>query len=167
MPASVDYKDHFEPRHWELLLSRISFGSVSEVFDGKLEGRRVAPGTQTRSLGTIKNVEILELHSDSRYDKLALRIDFRDESGAVYEGWPVNDLAFRGMFNELSGGGANLQSAARDQLNRVRNAGRVYLRLGLTRPVSVGGYPELCWSQVTGVYTFPDYLDGRTWADFR
>ena len=49
---------------------------------------------------------------------------------------------------------------------RLRYADRAYLRLGLTRPAEVGGYDETCWAQVTGVYTFPDYLGGKKFTDF-
>jgi len=33
--------------------------------------------------------------------------------------------------------------------------------IGLTRP-----YEGWCWLQVNGVYIFPDYLEGRCFADF-
>jgi hypothetical protein len=46
------------------------------------------------------------------------------------------------------------------------NAERTYLRIGLARPRQLERYPEACWTQVTGVYTFPDYLEGKTFADF-
>ena len=46
-------------------------------------------------------------------------------------------------------------------LGKLREA-EVYLRLGLAR-----AYPKnQCYLQVTGVYSFPDYLDGRNFADF-
>jgi hypothetical protein len=28
-------------------------------------------------------------------------------------------------------------------------------------------FPERCYLQITGIYTFPDYLKGRTFIDFR
>ncbi len=164
--SSVEHKDDFEPRHWEKLLSMTSYQSVEEVFDGNLHERRVAPGADTRSLGTIKNVTVHDLQVESSHKRVALRLDFEDESGTVYKRFPVNDLAFRGLFDQLSGQGLNRPAASRNMLERIQDADRVYLRLGLTRPVAIGNYEEACWAQVTGIYTFPDYLGGKTWADF-
>ena len=164
--SSVEHKDDFEPRHWEELLFMTSHQSVQEIFDGKLNKRRVAPNTDTRSLGTIKNATIHDLRAESNHKRVALRLDFEDESGEVYTRFPVNDLAVRGLFDQLSGQGLNRQAASRNMLERIQDADRVYLRLGLTRPVVIGGYEKACWVQVTGVYTFPDYLGGKTWADF-
>ena len=48
-------------------------------------------------------------------------------------------------------------------MDALRSVDRIYLRLGLTRP---WGDPEYCWTQVTGIYTFPDYLEGSTFAHF-
>ena len=164
---SIEYKDRFKPKYWELLLSKISCRSVSDIFDGNLDGRRIAPGTKTRSLGTIKNVKILDLQPEKRGDRTVLRLAFEDESGAVHERFPVNDLAFRGMFDKLSSSRLNLPAAANEVFSNLKRADRVYLRIGLARPTVIGEYEEACWAQVTGVYTFPDYLGGKTWADFQ
>ena len=163
---TIELKDAFEARHWESLLRQTSFHSVQDVFDGTLEERRVAPGTETRSLGTIKNVTVLDIQPDGRFERVSVRMDFRDESGEEYRRFPVNDLAFRGLFSQLRDRSRSGQAAARELFRRIEEADRVYLRVGLTRPVEVGGYDESCWVQVTGVYTFPDYLGGKTWADF-
>jgi len=40
----------------------------------------------------------------------------------------------------------------------------VFLRIGLARGWDM--YPDRCFLQITGIYSFPDYLDGRTFADF-
>ena len=166
-PLSVEHKDSFSQRHWEVLLRKISYGSVQDVFDGYLSERRVQPGTDTRSLGTIKNVNVQNITAEQRQDRLTFRMDFEDESGELHERFPVNDLAFRGLFDELSDQHASEQRAAEILLLRIREADRVYLRVGLARPTEIGNYEKACWVQVTGVYTFPDYLNGRTWADFQ
>ena len=166
-PLSVEHKDSFSQRHWETLLRKISFGSVQDVFDGNLKERRVQPGADTRSLGTIKNIDIQNISVERRYDRPTVRMDFEDESGELHERFPVNDLAFRGLFDELAGQHTSEQRAAETLLDRIRDADRVYLRVGLARPTEIGDYEKACWVQVTGVYTFPDYLEGRTWADFQ
>ena len=78
----------------------------------------------------------------------------------------VNDLAFRGFAQRLYDKGRSLAGVTGALLDRINQANRVYLRIGLARPTTVGSYDEACWVQVTGIYTFPDYLKGRIWADF-
>jgi hypothetical protein len=40
----------------------------------------------------------------------------------------------------------------------------IYLRIGLSRGWQK--YPDRCYLQVNGVFTFPDYLDGKTFLDY-
>ena len=167
-PRTIEYKDAFEDRYWETLLRKTSSESVQSIFDGNMKERRVAPGTQTRSLGTIGGVTILGLNVDTRYDRrTVLRIDFEDASGEVHTRFPVNDLAFRRMFSRLMENRQTKSRAADSLMSKLRQADRTYLRVGLARPTRIGRYPETCWVQVTGVYTFPDYLDGRNWSAFK
>ena len=165
-PSSLEFKDKFEPHHWEKLLSLSSLPSVQDIFHGNLVNRQVSPGSKTRSLGTIRNVKIADIHPDSRYERVTWRLDFEDESGASHSRFPVNDLAFRGLARHLQDGGAPPEVVAERLFELIKRSERVYLRIGLARPTVVGNYDEACWAQVTGVYTFPDYLEGRTWADF-
>ena len=165
-PRSIEFKDRFEPHHWEKLLTRSSFSSVQDIFAGKLANRQVPPGSKTRSLGTIKNVTVTDLRPDSRYGRLGWRMDFQDESGETHFRFPVNDLAFRRLAQHLHNDGLSLNDVAGRLLGLITHSNRVYLRIGLARPTAVGKYSEACWAQVTGVYTFPDYLNGRIWADF-
>ena len=166
--SAVEYKDAFEGRHWETLLRKTSSESVHAIFDDNLKERRVAPGTQTRSLGTIGGVTILDLNVDTRYERrTVLRMDFEDASGEVYTRFPVNDLAFRGMFSQLNKRARTTSQAAYSLMSKLKRADRTYLRIGLARPTTIGNYSETCWVQITGVYTFPDYLDGRNWSDFQ
>ena len=78
----------------------------------------------------------------------------------------MNDLVFRAFFEERVSSTPNLRQAEAQALSNLRDADRIYLRLGLTRPAEIGGREETCWAQVTGVYTFPDYLGGRKFTDF-
>ena len=153
---------------WEKILSRGSFPSVEDVFDGLLEeGRRLPPGSHTRSLGTVNGARIERIHIDDSWGRRQYRTDFIDGAGVRYEGWPVNDLAFRHMMQasivELGG-----EHAAAYQTERLlaEYCDRVFLRVGLTRPVQVGNHPLTCWTQITGIYTSPDYLGGKTFHDF-
>ena len=94
-------------------------------------------------------------------------MDFKDASGEVHHKFPVNDLAFRGLFSQLLDQRRSESQAADSLMERLMQADRTYIRIGLARPTVIGDYPESCWVQVTGVYTFPDYLDGRNWEAFK
>ncbi|HLI51784.1 MAG TPA: hypothetical protein VKU87_08305, partial [Thermomicrobiaceae bacterium] len=50
----------------------------------------------------------------------------------------------------------------RERINRSRE---IYLRLGLSLPFQPRGAEARCYLVITGVHTFPTYLDGR-WADY-
>jgi hypothetical protein len=50
------------------------------------------------------------------------------------------------------------------RLTRIFNQRTTFLRIGLARLWE--RYPDRCYLQVTGIYTFPDYLRGRTFTDF-
>ena len=169
-PRTVEFKDAFDDKHWETLLRKTSSESVQAIFDGNLKERRVAPRTRTRSLGTIGDVRILSLNVDMRYEgkgRRVLRMSFEDASRNVYKGFPVNDMAFRGVFKQLLRTYRTMPRAVSSLLERLKKSDRTYLRIGLARPTAIGNYPESCWVQVTAVYTFPDYLDGRNWSDFK
>ena len=82
-------------------------------------------------------------------------------------GFLVNDLAFRSYVQDIMERlDDNVEGTEKAKLDALMSAERVYLRIGLARPEQLGDYPVTCWAQVTGVYTFPDYLGGRTFADF-
>lgn len=50
------------------------------------------------------------------------------------------------------------------EMAEKQTSSQVYLRIGLARGWKK--YPDRCFLQITGVYTFPDYLDGKIFADF-
>ena len=177
MPPHIEdwYFEPSETRHivdctdaqWENILRRGCFGSVDEIFDGYLEGdRRVPVDADTRSLGTLCSPRATHVWVDDRYGRRQFRLDFEDGSGKRYDGYPVNDLAFRTFLQDRIDALGDDGKASDAVLAALQNAERLYLRIGLARPRQMGSYPMACWTQVTGVYTFPDYLDGRTFADF-
>ena len=150
-PGSIEFKDRFDPRYWKKLLSRSSFASVQDIFDGNLVNRQVAPGAKTRSLGTIKNVTVTNLHADSRYDRIAWRLDFQDESGETHTRFPVNDLAFRGFSQHLLDRGLSLDEVAVRLLKHIAQSEQVFLRPKLASIVRPAGHrsPASTPSQIT------------------
>jgi hypothetical protein len=99
-----------------------------------------------------------------RHGKGVYRLQFEDEAGERFQ-LPVTDLAFRMYLDALvARDGLSPPAAARHVGQRLKTADDVFLRLGLTRPWEE--HPDRCQLQINGVYTFPDYLDGRCFADF-
>ena len=152
---------------WEAILRSSSFPSVEEMFDGYLEDdRRVPPRAQTRSLGTIGHVRIHGVSIDDSHDRRQFRLDFEDASGRRFNRFPVNDLAFRMAIQKGIDALEDEREAEYAMCRALERRERVYLRIGLARPQTLGDHPECCWTHVTGIYTFPDYLGGRTFAEF-
>ncbi|MBC7263779.1 MAG: hypothetical protein H5T64_05395 [Chloroflexi bacterium] len=52
----------------------------------------------------------------------------------------------------------------RAEIKRQLHSATVFLRIGLARGWEK--FPNRCYLQITGVHTFPDYLEGRSFTDF-
>ena len=177
MPPHIE-DQYFEPdstanivncteTQWESILNRGCFSSLEKMFDGHIEGdRRVAPDSNTRSLGTLCSPRVTNVWIDERYGRTQFRLDFEDTQGKRYNGYPVNDLAFRTFLQSKIEMLNDHLKAANSVFEALHSADRLYLRIGLARPRKMGNYPIACWTQATGVHTFPDYLEGKTFADF-
>ena len=166
-PESVTYRGVCNGYEWETLLRRTASPGVEALFDGLLEdGRRVPPDSFTKSLGTIADVTLHEVLVDESQGRRQFRMNFTDSTGKKYERYPINDLAFRAVMEKRIELGSDARDAELSAAQAIKSAHRLFLRIGLSRPDVLGNYPEACWTQITGVYTFPDYLKGKTFADF-
>lgn len=165
-PASIRSQGHCTDAEWEDALHKGSFATMDQIFNGKVEYNKfVMPGANTRSIGTLTRPQITGLQITPRSAKP--RLQFKDATGQLLD-LPVSDktlwdLCYKAVKKE------NRDSAVviEDLRNRWLKADRIYLRLGLARPFDQDGTTApRCYIQVTGLYTFPDYLNGKTWADF-
>jgi hypothetical protein len=52
-----------------------------------------------------------------------------------------------------------------EDLTQMLKQREVFLRIGLSRGWSK--FPGKCFLQINAIHTFPDYLNGKTFADFR
>jgi hypothetical protein len=96
--------------------------------------------------------------------KWEYRMRFTDGSGREFAP-AVTDLTFRAACDHLR----DRKAWAPDRISRwltkfLGSAKReVYLRIGLARGWEK--HPDRCYLQVTGVYSFPDYLGGKALCD--
>ena len=99
-PSSIVDKGRRTPPEWEEVLAASCSADVSAMFDGHLiEGRYVPPGSRTRSLGTVGDVEVEYVSVSDEPDRRRYRISFRDGATSRYLRVPVNDLTFRAMMS--------------------------------------------------------------------
>jgi hypothetical protein len=149
-------------------LRSIEDATVREIFGTEVlhdEGWFVRQGHGSRSLGTIRAASLDEVvyrrWSDS--GKWDYRIAFHDAGGDQYR-LVATDLTFRLSLDALRDNGGSPPGAARTIGDALKTAGQVYLRIGLSR--GWAKHPDRCYLQITGVYSFPDYLNGKCFADF-
>lgn len=146
------------------MLEKTLDGSVGGIFGAQVHtqpGWYVMAGEGKRSLGTIIPRRIDGIHFYE--DKGSYQLSFHDLAGAWYR-LTVVDLDFRALARRIFlTTGTPPQLIARDLTAKLRIR-RVYLRIGLSR--GWREHPDKCFLQITGVHTFPDYLEGRCFADF-
>jgi hypothetical protein len=162
------------PSEQDTFLTKIEDRSVGTTFGTKINRETgfehlsgyVKVGEGKRSLGTIRPKMLSQVfyrEKREREDKLDYRIAFTDQTGEEYR-LAVTDLAFRRYLDHMSlRESKSLEKTAQLMTATLRES-RMFLRIGLARPWN--DYPDRCYLQITGVYSFPDYLDGRCFADF-
>lgn len=167
-PNSIVSHGLCDDNDWELILRASSYDRVDNTYDGFLQAHSwVKPGAKTRSIATLSQLTIVNVQLSEWDAKLKYRLSFRDTTGSIFDR-PISDLAFRELcYKEVRRDGHNRLTVSTELTNLLTSAERVYLRLGLARPWAQPGSTEKrCYLQVTGIYTFPDYLQGRTFGDF-
>jgi len=151
----------------EALLKRLADDSVESIFGAGIHtgpGWYVQTGEGQRSLGTIAPSLVREVTFFPNYSGTwDYRLAFDDQAGRSYC-LMVTDLAFRYYLDCRRTRERLPHAAAAHQLTEALQKARVYLRIGLAR--GWVKYPGRCYLQITGVYSFPDYLGGRCFADF-
>jgi hypothetical protein len=157
-----------QPTERRLLLQNLDDSAVENIFGTEIVeqmGWWVAKGTGDRSLGTIEPDRIWEVFYsyDDRKNKWDYRIAFRDKAGKRYK-LAVTDLAFRYYLDDRRVREHVAPTIAAQQLTQFfRTCTALHLRIGLTRGPRFS--PDRCYLQITGVYSFPDYLQGKCFAD--
>jgi len=164
-PTSVDFREQLDENRKRELLTKTLFQSVKAVFEVPIYsdvGYYVMEGQGPRSIGTIQPKRIMKaIYEQSPEGTWKYRLGFVDGEGTPY--WlTVTDLTWR-YYNDHQRKTGRDPTAISLNLTSVLKSRAVYLRVGLTRGWEE--FPGRCFIQITGAYTFPDYLEGRTMAD--
>jgi hypothetical protein len=166
-PAHRTRRGQLDPAQQQQLLDGILDENVAAIFGTTIlhdPGWYVMLGTGRRSLGTVRpaNLEVsYGLRSAETWD---YRLAFTDTAGASYR-LSVTDLAFRYFLDNCRTCQGAAPGEAAQALTATLNSGVVYLRIGLSR--GWDKFPDRCFLQITGVHTFPDYLNGRCFSELR
>ncbi len=165
-PASVRLIERQPEDRWHKMLQATVSPGVAAIFEQPILtdlGYYIMDGQGPRSLGTIKPVRITQvIHELSLENKWQYRLRFEDGAGAAFR-LTVTDLAWRYYCDRQRAQGTAPAQIAADLLRALQTS-EVYLRVGLAR--GWDKFPGRCFIQLTGIHTFPDYLEGKTFADF-
>jgi hypothetical protein len=165
-PDLITGKGLCNNKEWESLLQRSSYTSVDSIYEGHLQYNKwVMPGAKTRSIATLSGATIIDVELTEH--SIKPRLTFQDSTGCIFNR-PASDLAlWNRCFNEVRSKNRTQTRVSKELLDLLKGTDRLYLRLGLARPWPQSESTEKrCYLQVTGVYTFPDYLEGKSFADF-
>lgn len=140
--------------------------NVCAIFGAQIhEGQYVKAGEGFRSLGTIVPRQILLVrYEQSRYEqnKWQYKIEFLDQRGQSFD-LQVTDLAFRAFCDTRRTKYGKSEERIGGWLTRYLHENETFFRIGLAREWKER--PGCCYLQITGVYTFPDYLEGKTYLE--
>ncbi len=147
------------------LLSSTDDKTIDRIFGAKIYSGPdwyIRTGEGDRSIGTISDPKIAKTHYDNKDNKFEYRIAFTDRSGSNYN-LAVTDLTFR-YFLDYMHFIENLDPQIISQMitEKLKSC-QLFLRIGLAR--GWDKYPDRCYLQINGIYSFPDYLNGRTFKD--
>ncbi len=163
-PWSLRFIRQVESR--EEVLKWSLYDSVQAIFEQKIltdPGYYVLSCQGPRSLGTLMPSRVL----DVRYEPGAegnwdYRLAFTDQTGTTYR-LKIVDLTWQYYCDSLRDE-VTMPKEIASQISKDFEQRKVYLRIGLARGWKK--FPERCYLQITGIYTFPDYLEGRNFSHF-
>ena len=166
-PQSPHFVRIIESR--EEILQWSLYDSVEEIFAQPVNtefGYYVMDCIGERSLGTILPAEIVQAiyaPDPDLEEAWDYRLIFLDPKGNKFR-LKIVDLTWHYYCDSLRGDTRGPKEIA-EELTKMLRSRKVYLRIGLARGWKK--FPDRCYLQITGIFTFPDYLDGKTFVDFK
>ncbi len=165
-PDSVRWVKHLEEEKREQVLEWSLFDSVDALFERPIHndmGCYIMDGDGPRSIGSIRPKAIGRVeYGPGPQGTWDYRVLFKDHADKWYR-LKVVDLTWLYYCASLRGEDTQPAQIA-EQLTRLLRRRRTWLRIGLTRGWKE--YPDRCFLQITAIHTFPDYLEGKVFADF-
>ena len=164
---SIRFLRRATAHEWQDRLKRSLSPNVAAIFEQPIQhekGYFVADGTGARSVGTVRARGIVKaVYGPANFDQGAwdYRLQFYDEAGQFYS-LKITDLTWH-LYCDAQRGPDRQPAEIAAELTRLLKSRKVLLRIGLSR-----GWAEhrgRCYLQINGVYTSPDYLEGKTVAD--
>lgn len=164
-PAEVRFIYQVDEARKRKILNRTLSTCVADIFEVPVccePGHYIKEGEGARSLGTIRPKQVKGVWYEQSADgKWKYRLSFVDDRSSEYR-LTITDLTWRYFCDWHRDHGKAAVVVSRD-LAKILRSGDVYLRIGLARGWEK--FPDRCYLQITGVYTFPDYLGGRKFVD--
>lgn len=150
------------------VLEKTTFETVQALFEQPIHndfGFYVMEGHGPRSLGTIHPASIAQVGYEPEPGRGAwdYRLAFTDARGDIYR-LKITDLTWQSYCQSLRNEQRDPAKIALE-LTDLLQSSDVFLRIGLARGWKE--HPERCYLQITGIYTLPNYLNGKTFADFK
>jgi len=116
---------------------------------------------QSRSLIIVKPQQVPLVNLSIREDRLRTHLTFRDLSGGLQPHMPVTDANWLAITRWLWMKHKGNKKRTEDNLRFFLRSKNIYLRIGVTRE-----FQGQKWRQISGVFSFPDWLLGRSFLDY-
>lgn len=151
----------------ERVLNLSLFENVEAIFEQTIYddvGFYVMDGCGPRSTGTILPNNIVQVRYESGKDgNWDYRLHFYDRINRFFR-LKITDLTWHYYCDSLRNEN-NEPNQIAHQLTQLLKTRKVYLRIGLSR--GWNKYPDRCYLQINAIHTFPDYLEGKTFANLK
>jgi hypothetical protein len=150
----------------EKLLQWSLFNGIQTIFEQEVFddfGFYVKDCQGTRSLGTIQPRGIHEVsYWEGEDGARGYRLKFYDHEGGYFN-LKIVDLTWNYYCQSIRDQETEPKEIAH-KMTTLLKGNKIYLRIGLSR--GWAKFPDRCYLQITGIYTFPDYLEGRNFSHF-
>lgn len=164
-PASIRFDHRVTEQNMKKVLSWSLSPTLQGVFDQPVlhnPGHHVLEGQGTRSLGTVMPHAIKGLeYAEGDDGAFGYRLRFKDADD--WHGLKITDLTWTYYCHSLLANGREREEVQQELTDLLKHRA-VYLRIGLSRHWRK--FPGKCFLQINAIHTIPDYLEGKTFADF-
>jgi hypothetical protein len=162
-------KSEFHTEDWEInpsvkpkLVSIPTDFEKKEILDKHLDkSLDEALYEQSRSLIIVKPKQTPLIDLSLRENRLKSHLTFKDLSGSLQRHLPVTDANWLAISCWMWRKHCGNKKSAENNLRSFLDNTDIYLRIGITRE-----YKGQKWKQVSGIFSFPDWLMGNSFVDY-